>query len=92
MSDNATHNIGQTNAENSAEHRIVDPIIRITPQAAPTHRITDSGLSDAEKLDYLYQVALKVGALVESISPAQVEQVKRIQSNPLISKLFPGIF
>ena len=77
MSDNATHNIGQTNAENSAEHRTIDaPLIPLT---------------DAEKLNYLYEVALKVGKLVESISPAQVEQVKRMQANPLISKLFAGI-
>ena len=77
MSDNALQNIGQTNAENSAEHRTVEaPLIPLT---------------DAEKLDYLYQVAVKVGVLVDSISPAQVEQVKRIQTNPLISKLFAGI-
>ena len=68
---------GQTNAEYSAEHRTIEaPLIP---------------LSDAEKLDYLYQVAVKVGALVESITPAQVEQVKRMQANPLISKLFAGI-
>ena len=48
-------------------------------------------LTDAEKLDYLYQVAVKVGALVDSITPQQVEQVKRMQGNPLISKLFAGI-
>ena len=77
MSDNAIHNIGQTNAENSAEHRTIEaPLIPLT---------------DAEKLDYLYQVAVKVGALVESITPAQVEQVKRMQANPLMSKLFAGI-
>ena len=77
MSDNAIHNIGQTNAENSAEHRTIEaPLIPLT---------------DAEKLDYLYQVAVKVGALVDSITPAQVEQVKRMQANPLISKLFAGI-
>ena len=77
MSDNAIHNIGQTNAENSAEHRTIEaPLIP---------------LADAEKLDYLYQVAVKVGALVDSITPAQVEQVKRMQANPLISKLFAGI-
>ena len=77
MSDNAIHNIGQTNAENSAEHRTIEaPLIPLT---------------DAEKLNYLYQVAVKVGALVDSITPAQVEQVKRMQANPLMSKLFAGI-
>ena len=48
-------------------------------------------LSDAEKLDYLYTVARKVAALVDSVSPAQIEQVKKIQRNPLLSKLFSGI-
>ena len=68
---------GQENAEYSAEHRTIEaPLIPLT---------------DAEKLNYLYEVALKVGKLVESISPAQVEQVKRMQSNPLMSKLFAGI-
>ena len=85
---------GQTNAEYSAEHRIVEERDE-TLQTAFRYpkEMLDAivPLTDAEKLDYLYQVALKVGALVESISPAQVEQVKRIQSNPLISKLFAGI-
>ena len=98
MSDNAIHNIGQTNAENSAEHRIVEERgetlkavpITLDPNVRPGD-VWATALTDAEKLDYLYQVALKVGALVDSISPAQVEQVKRIQSNPLISKLFAGI-
>lgn len=48
-------------------------------------------LTDAEKLDYLYQVALKVGALVASITPQQVEQVQKLQRNPFLSKMFAGI-
>ena len=79
-----------SNIEHSAEHRDLEERGE-TLQAVPTHRITDPGLTDAEKLNYLYEVAVKVGALVDSISPAQVEQVKRIQTNPLISKLFAGI-
>lgn len=67
-----------SNIEHSAEHRS-----EYTPAVL--------GLTDAEKLDYLYQVAVKVGALVDAITPAQVEQVKRMQTNPLISKLFAGI-
>ena len=67
-----------SNIEYSAEHR-------------PEHLPVVFALTDAEKLDYLYQVAVKVGALVDSITPQQVEQVKRMQANPLISKLFAGI-
>ncbi len=71
--------LGQDNAEHSAEHREVG-VLHI-PEI----------VTDAEKLDYLYQVAVKVGALVDAITPQQVEQVKRMQTNPLISKLFAGI-
>ena len=84
---------GQENAEYSAEHR-TDPNLPAHVTLDPNVRTGDvwvTELSDAEKLDYLYQVALKVGALIEAVSPAQVEQVKRLQSNPLISKLFAGI-
>ena len=86
-------NIGQTNAEYSAEHRSVDPVSfqHVTTDANYFEENVTDGPTDAEKLDYLYEVALKVGKLVESISPAQVEQVKRMQSNPLMSKLFAGI-
>ena len=82
-----------TNAEFSAEHRN-DPNLPAHVTLNPDVRPGDVwaiALTDAEKLDYLYQVAVKVGALVDSITPAQVEQVKRMQANPLISKLFAGI-
>ena len=87
-------NIGQTNAEYSAEHRTVEErgeTLQVAPRYPKEMLNAIAPLSDAEKLDYLYQVAVKVGALVDSITPAQVEQVKRMQSNPLMSKLFAGI-
>ena len=84
---------GQENAEYSAEHRSVDPVSfqRVTTDVNYFEEDATDAPTDAEKLDYLYQVALKVGALIDAVSPAQVEQVKRLQSNPLISKLFAGI-
>lgn len=79
-----------SNTEYSAEHRAIQDPNKFGNKMV----YVDEDMlivSDAEKLDYLYQVALKVGKLVESITPAQVEQVKRLQSNPLMSKLFSGI-
>lgn len=67
-----------SNIEHSAEHR-------------PEHELVVFALTDAEKLNYLYEIAVKVGALVDAVTPQQIEQVKRMQSNPLISKLFSGI-
>lgn len=77
-----------SNAEYSAEHR--HPFVGATgldailPDDAPI-------LSNSEKIDYLYNVAVKVAALVDSVTPAQVQQVKKLQTNPLMSKLFAGI-
>jgi hypothetical protein len=71
-----------SNAEYSAEHR--------AGVAAAVSR-TEPLLSNSEKIDYLYRVAVKLGALVDAVTPAQVEQVKKLQSNPLLSKLFAGI-
>ena len=67
-----------SNIEHSAEHR-------------PEHVPVVFALTDAEKLNYLYEVAVKVGTLVDAITPQQLDQVKRMQGNPLISKLFSGI-
>ena len=83
-----------SNTEFSAEHRTVEErgeTLQVAPRYPKEMLNAIAPLSDAEKLDYLYQVAVKVGALVDSITPAQVEQVKRMQANPLISKLFAGI-
>lgn len=85
--------IGQENAEHSAEHRSADPFMRITltQQEVDVTQDTARELTDAEKIEYLYQVALKVGALVDSITPAQVEQVQKLQRNPFLSKIFAGV-
>lgn len=79
-----------SNIEHSAEHRDEFPL-DVSPRYPKEMLDATAPLSDAEKLDYLYEVAVKVGKLVESITPAQVEQVKRMQANPLMSKLFAGI-
>lgn len=79
-----------SNTEFSAEHRDEFPL-DVNSRYPKEMLDAIAPLSDKEKLDYLYQVAVKVGALVDSITPAQVEQVKRMQANPLISKLFAGI-
>ena len=76
-----------SNIEHSAEHRAAPNIEAVRIEVSQPEPI----LSDAEKLDYLYTVARKVAALVDSVSPAQIEQVKKIQRNPLLSKLFSGI-
>ena len=76
-----------SNIENSAEHRAAPNIEPVRIEVSQPDPI----LSDAEKLDYLYAVARKVATLVDSVSPAQIEQVKKIQRNPLLSKLFSGI-
>ena len=80
--------IGQENAEHSAEHRGVFEPLKLEPYVTQE---TARELTDAEKLDYLYRVAVKVGALVDSITPAQVEQVQKLQRNPFLSKMFAGI-
>ena len=87
-----------SNREYSAEHRRIRTErsntmsnIEYSAEQRPEHVLVVFALTDAEKLDYLYQVAVKVGALVDSITPQQVEQVKRMQANPLISKLFARI-
>lgn len=41
-----------------------------------------------EKIDYLYDMALRVDALISQITPAQIEKVQQLQANPLIRKLF----
>ena len=75
-----------SNVEHSAEHRTYPlEVTRVSVE------VTEPILSNSEKIDYLYEVAVKVGALVDAITPQQIEQVKRMQTNPLISKLFAGI-
>jgi hypothetical protein len=76
-----------SNVEYSAEHRTEPNSVNAFTGVVDYSKI----LSNSEKIDYLYSVALKVGALVDAITPQQIEQVKRMQSNPLISKLFAGI-
>ena len=75
-----------SNIEYSTEHRT-----ELQPTVQPVPIEVERIVTDAEKLDYLYQVALKVSALVESVTPAQIEQVQKLQRNPFLSKMFAGI-
>ena len=72
-----------SNTAYSAEHRTEG---QLDIPAAPTLE-----LSLEEKVEYLYQVVVKVEALVAAITPAQVEQVQKLQRNPFLAKMFSGI-
>lgn len=85
-----------SNAEYSAQHEPVESGVKqfypdIIGLPYNDGKAETDDLTDAEKLDYLYRVAVKVGVLVDSITPAQVEQVQKIQRNPLLAKMFSGI-
>lgn len=47
-------------------------------------------LTDAEKLDFVYKLALKASELIESITDEQVQQVKKVYNNPLLRKMLGG--
>lgn len=47
-------------------------------------------LTDSEKIDYVFQIAVKVGELVNNITSEQVEQVRKVYQNPLLRKILGG--
>lgn len=48
---------------------------------------TETPLTMEEKVDYIFDTIVKVRTLVDSITPAQVEKVQKLQSDPFAAKL-----
>lgn len=55
------------------------------PEAEPTHEIFDhpSAVTLVEKIDYLYEQAQRIAALLDQITPAQVQQANAMVNGPL---------
>lgn len=68
----------------------VDTPVDNAPETEPAVAVQFDTL-DREKLEYLYEVAVKVGALIEQITPQQLEQVKTMQENPVLKRLLGSI-
>lgn len=48
---------------------------------------TEVPLTMEEKVDFIFDTIVKVRTLVDSITPAQVEKVQKLQSDPFAAKL-----
>lgn len=53
--------------------------------------VGDTDLTDAAKLDYLYQTAKQVRTLLDSVTPEQVARVNKIAGNPVFRRMFSGL-
>ena len=50
---------------------------------------THGGPTDSEKLEFLYQVALKADKLMQEIGPQLIPMLEGIQKNPMLKMFLP---
>lgn len=47
----------------------------------------DTEPTDSEKLDYLYQTAVRVQNLIDQVTPEDIGKIQKTVSNPLVRKM-----